>query len=280
MFADSESSGIVIESRYGRGLEKNSLLYSSRRKFLTTSGEDCLEAPPEFQTRKQARRKHLQQKDQLFGSYDEEDDNASLGSVVTNDSMYPYPKKRNSSLFPMKLQNLIPATKKGSVFVPDKESLATKRLRRAGKYALGVVVLESRDVDNNQDNWREESKAGVTYWIHQSTGEIVTECPWLWKRKSLMQLSGSRQRLVASPSKTSMNALPNEFGPSHYSEGDFDGTGALVYDRSEIDELFEMLDSIDICKSSSKSTSTSAANTPKRLHALYPSDSPTSVKSI
>jgi hypothetical protein len=186
------------------------LLYSSRRKFLASAGKSCLEPPNEFKTRRQARRKHLQN---IF-----ENEPSPMDSAYLYLQKPSIPRKRESQFV---LQSLLPT--------PKKFDLPSTRVRRTGKHALGFVFLDSGDHDSSTESWKEESTAGVKCWINKCTGEVTTDCPWIIKKRNLLQISDSRKRLISSPMTTiEDNVLP--------------GTGALVYDRTEVDELFKLLE--------------------------------------
>ena len=92
----------------------------------------------------------------------------------------------------------------------------------------------------HEDDWTVDIQAGVKIYINKNTGEVFDECPWnpdnqLLSPGSTGSLSPSK---FASPSKT------NRFQDEQDSDdAQFRGTGSLVYESSELAEVFDMLDS-------------------------------------
>lgn len=74
-----------------------------------------------------------------------------------------------------------------------------------------------------EDDWTEEFQAGVKIWVNKETGEVSTHCPFI----------------IDPLADTSMD----HSGPEVDEE--MLGTGSLVYDGKEIDELFSLLDKFD-----------------------------------
>ena len=92
------------------------LLYSSRRKFLTSAGKSSLEPPLEFKTRRQARRQI-----QIQNSFDKED--SAPESVYLYLQKPTLPRKRESQFI---FQSLLPSPKK----FPTIQSLSVKNSLR------------------------------------------------------------------------------------------------------------------------------------------------------
>lgn len=89
-----------------------------------------------------------------------------------------------------------------------------------------------------REDWKERTQAGVKIWINRSTGEVSTECPWLPSAR----IYKNRKRAT------------DRFARYHAEEG----TGSLVYDNTEMKELFDILDNCKLT-SEGKTNSTAAA---------------------
>jgi hypothetical protein len=291
MFDGGGDGGLpLIVDELGRLQSEDCMLYSSRRKFLASAGKSMLEPPVQFKTRRQARRTYLQNKDN-----DEEAHFLHAGGQAPFSSFINQLQKQQQAQKKKEMfQNILSPPTKKTIEGSFSEGLAGRiiagggvsglgnaghphhqKMRRAGKSALGVVVLENFHFDGNYESWREEVCAGVRFWVNKSTGEVTTDCPWLQKKKSLIQISNSRKRLIGTPLTPKQltreegnrynkgrsgrvwenNDSPDSSSASvrgdfeSYHDNDMDGgafspgTGSLVYDRSEVDELFKLLDS-------------------------------------
>jgi hypothetical protein len=74
-------------------------------------------------------------------------------------------------------------------------------------------------------DWVQEQQAGCTFYVHKETGEACREKPWEEVRK------GRR----AKEKKNNEQEVIEE-------EEEAEGTGALVYDNTEMHDLFQQLD--------------------------------------
>jgi hypothetical protein len=284
---------ILIPDEFGRLSSEDCMLYSSRRKFLASAGKSILEPPVQFKTRRQARRTYLQNKD----NNEEEHFLQGGGQAPFSSFINQLQKQQQAQKKKEMFQNILSHPTKRIIEGSFSEGFGRvvagggaaagligghhypnhQKMRRAGKSALGVVVLETFNFDGNYDIWREETCAGVRYWVNKTTGDVTTDCPWLQKKKSLIQISNSRKRLIGTPltpkqlareessrsdkgrggrgweaattdgPDSSSASIRGEGEPYH--DNDLDGiafspgTGSLVYDRAEVDELFKLLDS-------------------------------------
>lgn len=73
----------------------------------------------------------------------------------------------------------------------------------------------------NPNDWEESVQAGCKMWINKKTGEVSSRCPY------------------------DLDSIAEESQPDLQQDGgdlDNDGTGCLVYDCSEVNDLFNMLD--------------------------------------
>jgi hypothetical protein len=73
-------------------------------------------------------------------------------------------------------------------------------------------------------DWREEQQAGCTFYVHKETGEACREKPWEEVRKNRLADANMNKEQVIEE------------------EEEAEGTGALVYDSSELSDLFQLLD--------------------------------------
>jgi hypothetical protein len=203
--------------------EHHNILYSSRRKFLASAGKSSLQAPPEFRTKQQARRKVLQQHDSLFAEANE------------HQSPTNHPRKRESGFA---LQNLLVTPKRPSV----QEQVLGSKIKKAAKMVMESFVIDYNSLyDPVEDHWKEENTAGVKYWVNKFNGDVTTECPWSSTKKNILQLSNSKKRIIDSPMTAHDVQNCNDAANTSVDEG----TGSLVYDNTEVNELFSLLDSLD-----------------------------------
>lgn len=83
----------------------------------------------------------------------------------------------------------------------------------------------------NREDWLEETTAGVHYYVNKITKEVTTECPWRPK----FVVNKGKKMIIKQPSYRSLA------GEDHEEEG----TGSLVYDNTEVEELFSILNELD-----------------------------------
>lgn len=86
-------------------------------------------------------------------------------------------------------------------------------------------------------NWREVKEAGVTFWFNDTTGVATDECP--------QGYAPSLPKQESHDGKTDADItlhLSEEGRSGDVEQGE--GTGALVYDSSEYDEVMRLLDSV------------------------------------
>jgi hypothetical protein len=205
------------------------LLYSSRRKFLAPAGKSSLEPPDEFITKRQAHRQHLQKVENkvvpapkgIFG-------NMSLHNKEN-------PKTSSISSYPSQHSSNQSATSKHIDDKADsKNGESTTKFKKVAHMVMDAALLDHHMDDAAKAMWSEEIVAGVRVWTNKTTGEVLSDPPWLAK-KTLVQRSPSRKRVfrVIVPEDRAEPKRESEFG-----------TGSLVYDHQELEDLFGMLDKI------------------------------------
>lgn len=91
------------------------------------------------------------------------------------------------------------------------------------------------------------------YYVNKVTGEVTAECPWK-PRHVLHHQPYSYHGMHGNTPKAMFHKQPSY---KHAMDEDVEeeGTGSLVYDNSEVEELFHLLDEIDNSKSPKKATS-------------------------
>lgn len=212
------------------------LLYSSRRKFLVTAGQNSLEPPDEFLTKRQAHRHHLQKVENKTvpapkGIFD-------IPSSINKERKEGKdhgPKSSNSG--GQQLTNFNSPSKSGDDHGDAKHGESTtdrKKFKKTAKLVMEAVILDHHMDDAARAQWSDEIVAGVHVWINKSTGEVLCDPPWL-ARKTLVQRSPSRRKVV--------RVIVPEDRPEPAREAEF-GTGSLVYDNKDLEDLFGMLDKV------------------------------------
>jgi hypothetical protein len=221
------------------------ILYSSRRRYLYNNS---FEPPPEFRTRKMARRRLKQALDG--------DLSISSDNIDERDSIMA------SFLQPMKRSSL--------------DSNASKKFKKAAKLVMDTVGLVEVEPVKRED-WREEQKAGVKYYVNKITGEVQVDCPWrvnntmhnnnnnngLSAASNLTTIAASRKPFNLAATNSLNNSSNNNKSTSKlrkftlkkmeidtvaerpYEEEVLEGTGSIVFQESkDADSLFKLLDSI------------------------------------
>lgn len=119
-----------------------------------------------------------------------------------------------------------------------------------GPLGKGVVQNQSKTITIQKypsvdpKDWREEYQAGCTFYVHKGTGEACSEKPW-------EDLKRRRNTVVRNET---VNGESKEVG---LADQQFMGTGSLVYDDSELNDLFKQLDAQKISNRTSTIENTS-----------------------
>ena len=103
-----------------------------------------------------------------------------------------------------------------------------KILQKAAKNSLDKRIILDKYSTTDKSYWKEDKLAGCRVWINKSSGEVSQECPYKTETPSK----------PASREFNNNNSVPTE--RLSFKEG----TGALVYDNSELLDLFNMLESL------------------------------------
>ncbi len=92
------------------------------------------------------------------------------------------------------------------------------KLLEANRPRTKVVIT---NLPSSRDEWEKESQAGVTFWKHNTTGEIKMDCPYEMTRPS---------------TANQQPCLPECDG-----DAEEEATGALVYDNAEYQAFVNLL---------------------------------------
>lgn len=105
-----------------------------------------------------------------------------------------------------------------------------KKFKKVANLVKKAHIASEHTIVIHREEWEEKREAGVRIWVNKVTGDVCDECPW--KDPDLASKNGFK-----SPPILLMNR--KKIGPE---TDEFAGTGALVYDGREVNELFDMLD--------------------------------------
>eukprot|EP01039_Chlorochromonas_danica_P008514 gene8514-9386_t len=179
------------------------LLYTSRRKFLVSAGKNTLEPPRDFKTKQQARRSAL-----LHGPQPGSGSDISSDSTAHSDSKGAVGAagKRRESVFSKDLTSPTgqAAGRLSSLLAPMRRSIGEaagggggegtrssqplKAFKKTAKFIMEAVIIEHY-WEGSKEDWQEEEKAGVRYFVNKKTAEVSADCPWR-TRASLVKGSG------------------------------------------------------------------------------------------
>lgn len=219
------------------------ILYQGRRRFLVQKGKNALEPPLEFKTKRQSRR-------------------SRANAEVSTDKLQPL----HSLEVAPQLANVILNTKNSFLSLRNGDFKAKRNVKHG---ALKPIVINHFSSVDSKD-WEEQYQAGCHLYVNKNTGEVSAECPW---RGNLYQTSKSQKNVPASPSPNKTILAPitpvqqtstNMFSPTNalfssgssvgsigsitsgiykvYDDTEDLGTGSLVYDRGELDDMLNLLD--------------------------------------
>lgn len=180
-------------------------IYSSRRSFLKTSskpGYNLLEPPEEFKTKSQMKRTVIENQHILQNKNYKQDLRDKVGNLV----------KSIAGISTLKQEQQVK-------FVPRNSK---NRLNKKSDRKIVIEKFSSTD----QKDWCEQHQAGCTFWVNKSTGEVSSVCPFL----------------ICVAEDLCGNVEYKERLPDILSFNESVGTGALVYNRDDIDDLFRILD--------------------------------------
>lgn len=219
------------------------ILYQGRRRFLVPKGKNALEPPLEFKTKRQSRR-------------------SKANAENSTEKLQPL----HSLEVAPQLANVILNTKNSFLSLRNGEFKAKRNIKHG---ALKPIVINHFSSVDSKD-WEEQYQAGCHLYVNKNTGEVSAECPW---RGNIYQTTKSQKKDKAvtpsspSPNKTILAPITpvqsstKMFSPASalfssgssvgsmssgmyrvYDDAEDLGTGSLVYDRGELDDMLMLLD--------------------------------------
>lgn len=217
-----------------RGDYSDGMFYGGHRKFLNGRGTSILEPPNEFKSRR------------AYRNMKRIENNVSTDSVVN--FHINFQKKHE----------------------PVEEQVDhVKKFKKLANAVKQTVILEHFSSISRLD-WIEDIQAGCHIWINKNTGEVVNVCPWAVHDESglntpdgetvndsltanssvhthhLPHFHGSSVNSKSTLQSAGSASLNSKSYHNHFLDERDDsveyGTGSLVYDSSELETLFAMLD--------------------------------------
>jgi hypothetical protein len=198
--------------------ERHSIFYGNHYKYLTHGSGSNLEPPPEIMTKRQA----------------------SYKQFITNSAE----DKKNFFANSTKKQQQQQQQQQ-----QDDESI-TRRFRKVA-HSMRHVHTAATEAELRVI-WVEKFEAGVRFWVNKETGDVMKTCPW--DRSNLRRDTFAKiDTSAAQGPKLSTQAVAamrmnrvskNEHDIDVLMERNMHGTGSLVYDSSEVEELFQLLDGV------------------------------------
>ncbi len=202
------------------------LFYGGHRRYLNPEEVSPIEPPLQFKSKRQL--KQLRQSGQFSSSNFEE---ANKISFHVN-----FQKKQSEN--PEEADNPV----------------NLKKFRKVATMVRNTITLDHFSSVQKED-WIEESQAGCKMWVNKQTGEVATECPWkdhlasstiaaITKESTIQKLlkAKNKHKAVHPAPGTQSSRKKNSSLDDMVFAGD-EGTGALVYNGTEIEDLFKILDS-------------------------------------
>mmetsp|Transcript_12056 Transcript_12056/g.19947 ORF Transcript_12056/g.19947 Transcript_12056/m.19947 type:complete len:294 (-) Transcript_12056:156-1037(-) len=274
-------------------------MYSGRRKYLVGHGQNSLEPPSDFKTKRQSRR--------TAANNHKVADKVRLKPLATNNLAIQKQQQQQQQQvsaieanFANHLANVIQNTKNSFLSLRSSDSMA--RVRKNRNKPLKPLIINHYSSTAKKD-WEEVSEAGVHMYVNKNTSEVSVECPWRADPSSrphrVRGSAGGQVRTESPPSsrpgsrvndkegsstntpsrenhfllasgsgRSSGGGVKDETTASHeqqqrsrtssisrwdsehanadigelFIDPDDVGTGSLVYNRSDIDDLMKILD--------------------------------------
>ncbi|RYY71328.1 hypothetical protein EON63_21795 [archaeon] len=122
-----------------------------------------------------------------------------------------------------------------------------KKMKRIVHLVRNTISLEHYSSVMPED-WVEEEQAGVKFWANKVTGEASAVCPWREVQVQPRVDKRKQSTHTHTPANISAHNMLRRRSvvveePASHLEEDYgaEGTGSLVYDGKELEELFAML---------------------------------------
>lgn len=182
------------------------LFYEVRRKYLKRDEDNALEPPQDFMNHKA----HGNMMDR------------SPGKETTRKSMYQQAMEdSNKTSEKFHLQFTRPRDDREAML--SKAQVRRREAMRKARHPKKIVTIVKYSSTKPED-WSSELQAGCHIWINRQTGEVSSTCPW--------------------DDESCLRTDTSDFVVEDDSQGQYLGTGSLVYDDKEIHDLFSYLDRI------------------------------------
>lgn len=210
---DTRSSSVKFNDIFGNKADyTKGLFYEARRKYLKY--DDSLEPPNDLKTKGQMRRFN---------------DNHRV--KVNNINM------NNSDKF--HLLSFHSGRKKEEPKSEVNQPLTKAAARRYEAAAKSKAIKPQTQIiiqkysSTSPEDWQELFQAGCHIWVKKSTGEVSTVCPWV---------DTEPEEIDSNTTNATVTKSNNEQDEESDGEIKFRGTGAMVYDGSEVNSLLKFLD--------------------------------------
>jgi hypothetical protein len=114
----------------------------------------------------------------------------------------------------------------------EKIKSSKKDIRKAAKSKKknNITFIEKYST-TERENWVETMQAGCKLYINHATGEVSDECPW----------DEASNKLLVPGSPESLRPMHDRYEPI-IEEDEPTGTGNVVYEGGELDEVLRMMD--------------------------------------
>jgi hypothetical protein len=198
------------------------LFYSGRRRYLATNNDgsnikSVLDTPTDFKTRYQASEAIKVEREN------------QLRQQLNNDEVI---ERRQS--FHVKFASS--GGKKDD----------TKSFQKVAKMIVNVTFENGAVYTNSKEHWHREEFGGVKMWVHNSTGEVSVDPPFL---KDELTQQSHRGSMKGGPIKRSVTRRMSVIGNRNKRRSMIlpvsgYGMGSELYDPQETQELFDILDDI------------------------------------
>jgi hypothetical protein len=181
------------------------LFYEVRRKYLKKEGEDNALAPP----------------DDFINHISHRGMNSR--TEVVNKTMYQQAME-DSKKTPEKFHLQFAKPRDDRETVLSKAQVRRQEASRRAKIPKKIITIE-RFSSTNPEDWMEDLQAGCHIWINRKTGEVTSSCPWIQSAEDVFRDT-------------------SEFTIKSQESDECLGTGSLVYNEKDIQDLFAYLDRV------------------------------------
>jgi hypothetical protein len=110
-----------------------------------------------------------------------------------------------------------------------------KQVQKKQNQQQQAVVYLPTIADIRREDWEEKHQAGCAMWINHNTGEVVHECPWESSGETSRRPRTAQGKVLGASSPADEILMVGD---------EFDGTGSLVYDHDELNNLLGYFDKL------------------------------------